>query len=56
MSLGWPIASVVAGRLFVRLGVRRLVRIGGGAALLGALLIRCWRGRGAVARGDSAPS
>lgn len=51
MSLGWPIASVVAGRLFVRLGVRRLVRIGGGAALLGALLIALLAGRGPVHAG-----
>ncbi|HEV2146950.1 MAG TPA: MDR family MFS transporter [Longimicrobiaceae bacterium] len=48
MTLGWPIASVVAGRLFVRLGVRRLVRAGALAALAGALVIALTASRGVV--------
>jgi EmrB/QacA subfamily drug resistance transporter len=39
MSVGWPIASVSAGRLFVRLGVKRIVRAGGIAVTTGALVI-----------------
>ena len=39
MTLGWPIASVVAGRLFVRLGVQILARAGGVLVVFGALLI-----------------
>jgi EmrB/QacA subfamily drug resistance transporter len=54
MTLGWPIASVVAGRLFVRLGVRRLVRAGAAAALLGALVIALTAGRGVVPTGIGA--
>ncbi len=47
MTLGWPIASVVAGRLFVRVGVRRIVRIGAVAALVGSLIIALLSGEGA---------
>jgi EmrB/QacA subfamily drug resistance transporter len=39
MTLGWPIASVIAGRLFLRLGVRPIARAGGIAVCVGALLI-----------------
>src|SRR5690606_10704978 len=39
MSIGWPLASVVAGRAFVRLGVRTLVRAGGVAVTAGALVV-----------------
>ena len=49
MSLGWPIASVVAGRLFVRAGVRRLVRIGSVASLVGAAAIALFAGQGPAA-------
>ncbi|MDZ7801386.1 MAG: MDR family MFS transporter [Trueperaceae bacterium] len=36
MSMGWPLAAVVAGRLMVRVGVRTTVRAGGIALVLGA--------------------
>src|SRR5690606_13479175 len=39
MSLGWPIASVIAGRMFLRLGVRRLVRTGGLFVTIGGLAV-----------------
>ena len=39
MSIGWPLASVVAGRSFMRLGVRTLVRAGGLAVTAGALVV-----------------
>lgn len=39
MSIGWPLASVVAGRSFMRLGVRTLVRAGGVAVTAGALVV-----------------
>ncbi|HEX7242627.1 MAG TPA: MFS transporter, partial [Longimicrobiaceae bacterium] len=39
MTVGWPLASVAAGRLFVRLGVRRISRAGGVAIMAGALLV-----------------
>ncbi len=39
MSIGWPIATVVAGRLLVRVGARRLARIGGVAVFFGSLVI-----------------
>ncbi|MBW3629993.1 MAG: MFS transporter [Gemmatimonadetes bacterium] len=39
MTLGWPIASVIAGRLFVRLGVRPIARTGGVAVCIGGLLV-----------------
>ncbi len=40
MSIGWPIASVLAGRLLVPLGARATARIGGAAGLLaGALFV-----------------
>lgn len=38
MSIGWPIASVGAGVLMVRWGVRSTARIGGSALLLGSVL------------------
>src|SRR5680860_789290 len=47
MTLGWPIASVIAGRLFVKVGVRRIVRIGAVAALIGSLTIALFSARGA---------
>ena len=39
MSLGWPVASVVAGRLLIRIGARPIVLTGAGLVLLGTLLI-----------------
>jgi EmrB/QacA subfamily drug resistance transporter len=51
MSLGWPIASVVAGRLLTRWGVRLLVRIGCVAALFGTLIIALFAGYGPLAAG-----
>lgn len=47
MSLGWPLASVVAGRSFIRLGVRTLVRAGGAFATAGALVIGLFATAGA---------
>ena len=51
MSVGWPIASVAAGRLFLRVGVPRLVRAGGLAVCAGALVVALLAGRGPVAAG-----
>jgi EmrB/QacA subfamily drug resistance transporter len=58
MSIGWPLASVAAGRLFVRVGVRALVRAGGLFAVVGALGIAflaargpAWAGLGAFSMG-----
>ncbi|HET7273926.1 MAG TPA: MDR family MFS transporter [Longimicrobiaceae bacterium] len=48
MTLGWPMASVVAGRLFVRVGVRKIVRMGSVAALLGSVTIALLAGQGAA--------
>jgi EmrB/QacA subfamily drug resistance transporter len=39
MSVGWPVASVVTGRLLLRAGVRRLARIGGTAVLAGGAIV-----------------
>lgn len=54
MSLGWPIASVLAGRLLTRVGVRPLARIGGSAALLGTTLIALFAHHGPLAAGAGA--
>lgn len=51
MTLGWPIASFVAGNLIVRAGVRKLARLGGATALAGSLMIALLAGRGAVFSG-----
>lgn len=51
MSVGWPIASVTAGRLFVRVGVGRIVRAGGLAVATGAIAIATLAPSGAVAVG-----
>jgi hypothetical protein len=51
MSIGWPIASVTAGRLYTRAGVRTLVRTGGLAATAGAMAIAALAGYGPVAAG-----
>jgi MFS family permease len=39
MSIGWPVASVVAGRLLVRTGARPLVLAGSGILVVGSLLV-----------------
>lgn len=39
VSIGWPLASTIAGRLLLRIGYRPLVIVGGGAALLGSGLL-----------------
>jgi EmrB/QacA subfamily drug resistance transporter len=39
MSVGWPIASVVTGRLLLRVGVRRLARIGGTTVFVGGAIV-----------------
>jgi len=46
MSLGWPLASVFAGRNLVRLGVPTLVRAGGVAVTSGALIVALFAARG----------
>jgi EmrB/QacA subfamily drug resistance transporter len=51
MSVGWPIASVVTGRLLVRVGARRLARTGGCAAFLGSLVLATSIDRGPMAAG-----
>ena len=48
MSLGWPIASVFAGRTFLRFGVRRLARAGGVFVTLGGFLVALLATHGAV--------
>jgi predicted MFS family arabinose efflux permease len=48
MSIWWPIASVVAGRSFLRVGVRSLVRAGGLFVVAGSLVIGLFAVRGAV--------
>jgi MFS family permease len=39
MSIGWPIASVVAGRLLIRIGARPIVLTGTGLIVVGSLLV-----------------
>ena len=48
MSLGWPIASVIAGRTFLRFGVRRLARAGGVLVTLGGFLVALLAAQGAL--------
>jgi EmrB/QacA subfamily drug resistance transporter len=48
MSIGWPIASVVAGRSFLKVGVRSLVRAGGIFVVAGSLVIGLFAVQGAV--------
>ena len=48
MSLGWPIASVFAGRSFLRLGVRNLARAGGVLVTVGGFLVALLASHGAV--------
>ena len=51
MSLGWPMASVVTGRLLLRVGMRRLARAGGAMVFLGSLVVALTADRDAVAAG-----
>lgn len=46
MTVGWPLASAIAGRVFVRQGVRRLSRMGGVGVMAGALLVALLAGMG----------
>ncbi|MGZ8437567.1 MAG: MFS transporter, partial [Candidatus Limnocylindrales bacterium] len=39
MSIGWPIASVTAGRLLIRTGARPIVLAGSGMLVIGSLLV-----------------
>jgi EmrB/QacA subfamily drug resistance transporter len=39
MSIGWPVASVLAGRLLIRTGARPIVLAGSGMLVLGSLLV-----------------
>jgi EmrB/QacA subfamily drug resistance transporter len=39
MSIGWPIASIIAGRLLIRIGARPIVLLGTGLLTVGALLV-----------------
>jgi EmrB/QacA subfamily drug resistance transporter len=39
MSIGWPVASVLAGRLLIRIGARPIVLAGTGMLVVGALLV-----------------
>jgi len=48
MSLGWPIASVIAGRSFLRLGVRTLARAGSVFVTAGGLVIALFATQGAL--------
>jgi EmrB/QacA subfamily drug resistance transporter len=51
MTLGWPIASFAAGKLIVRRGVRRMVRLGGLATVAGTAVIALLSARGAAGAG-----
>jgi EmrB/QacA subfamily drug resistance transporter len=51
MSIGWPLASVFAGRSFIRLGVRTLVRAGGAFVTAGALVVGLFATEGALQAG-----
>jgi MFS family permease len=47
MSLGWPIGSVISGRVMLRAGYERLAVAGGLALVAGALLLALTAGHGA---------
>ncbi|HET6232431.1 MAG TPA: MDR family MFS transporter [Longimicrobiaceae bacterium] len=51
MTVGWPLASFAAGHLIVTQGVRRIVRVGGVAALAGTLTIALTAAHGALGAG-----
>jgi EmrB/QacA subfamily drug resistance transporter len=39
MSIGWPVASVIAGQLLIRIGARPIVLAGTGMLVIGSLLV-----------------
>lgn len=51
MSVGWPMASVTTGHLLLRVGTRRLARIGGSAVFAGSLIIALGADRGPIVAG-----
>ena len=51
MSVGWPLASVTTGHLLLRVGTRRLSRIGGSAVFIGSLIIALAVDRGPIVAG-----
>lgn len=51
MTLGWPLAAVLAGGRILQIGVPRLVRTGGFCLLAGTLVVALGAPRGAVAAG-----
>jgi EmrB/QacA subfamily drug resistance transporter len=48
MTVGWPLSSFAAGHLLVRLGVRRIVRVGGVTALASTIAIAALASYGPV--------
>lgn len=51
MTLGWPLSAYVAGGRIVTVGVKRLVRLGGIALMVGTLTIALFASTGALAAG-----
>ena len=51
MSAGWPMASVTTGRVLLRVGTRRLARIGGSMVFIGSLIIALAVDRGPIVAG-----
>ena len=51
MSVGWPAASVATGHLLLRVGTRRLARIGGSTLFIGSLIIALAVERGPIVAG-----
>ena len=51
MSIGWPLASFITGRMLVRTGAARLARAGGVMVFAGSLIVALVAGYGPVAAG-----
>jgi EmrB/QacA subfamily drug resistance transporter len=51
MTVGWPLSAFAAGKRIARLGVRRFVRFGGVALMVGALIVATLASTGALAAG-----
>ena len=51
MTVGWPLAAFSAGRRIARLGVRRFVRVGGVALVIGSLIVATLSSRGPAVAG-----
>ena len=51
MSVGWPMASVTTGYLLMRVGTRRLARIGSSVVFIGSLIIALAADRGPIVAG-----